>query len=75
MKKEFILKKFGDLIKQRRSELKITQEELAFKCGFDRTYISLIERGLRNISFTNLIKLTNGLEVSISSLMKGIEWH
>ncbi len=57
MEKELILKKLGEVVKQKRAELKISQEELAFNCGFDRTYISLVERGLRNISFSNLFIL------------------
>ena len=57
MEKDLILKKLGEIVKQKRAELKFSQEELAFKCGVDRTYISLVERGLRNISFTNLLIL------------------
>jgi transcriptional regulator with XRE-family HTH domain len=72
MEKEIILKKLGTRVKSRRSELGISQEELAFKCGFDRTYISLVERGLRNISFINLLSLAEGLETTISSLTQDI---
>jgi DNA-binding XRE family transcriptional regulator len=72
MEKEIILKKLGARVKSRRSELSISQEELAFKCGFDRTYISLVERGLRNISFINLLTLAQGLEITISSLTQDI---
>jgi len=72
MEKELILKKLGEIVKQKRAELKISQEELAFNCGFDRTYISLVERGLRNISFSNLFILAKGLNTTISSLTKNI---
>ena len=74
MDKDKILKLLGDRVKLKRAELKISQEELAFKCGFDRTYISLVERGLRNISFTNLLILSEGLDTSVSSLTKDIKW-
>lgn len=70
MNKDKLLKKFGEKVKLKRAELKLTQEELAFKCGFDRTYISLVERGLRNISFSNLSILAEGLNTTISSLTK-----
>lgn len=70
MEKEKLLKKLGEKVKIKRAELKLSQEELAFKCGFDRTYISLIERGLRNISFSNLSILAEGLNTTISSLTK-----
>ncbi|PJB14699.1 MAG: XRE family transcriptional regulator, partial [Flavobacteriales bacterium CG_4_9_14_3_um_filter_32_8] len=57
-----------EIVRHKRAELKISQEELAFKCRFDRTYISLVERGLRNISFTNLLILAEGLNTTISPL-------
>jgi len=72
MDKEKLLKSLGGVVKIKRTELKLSQEELAFKCGFDRTYISLVERGLRNISFSNLSILAEGLETSISTLTKDL---
>ena len=72
MEKEIILKNLGNRIRIKRSELKISQEQLAFKCGFDRTYISLVERGLRNISFFNLFTLATGLNTTISTLTTDI---
>lgn len=72
MEKEKLLKKFGEQVKLKRAELKLSQEELAFKCGFDRTYISLVERGLRNTSLSNLSILAEGLNTTISSLTKDL---
>lgn len=66
------LANLGRKVKERRNELNHSQEELAGICGFDRTYISLIERGKRNISFTNLITLAVGLETTVSDLTKDI---
>ncbi len=63
----------GKTVKEYRNKLNISQEKLAFICGFDRTYISLIERGQRNISFLNLLKLSKGLETNISELTKGMQ--
>lgn len=60
----------GQKIKKRRDEIELSQEKLAEKCEFDRTYISLVERGKRNISFTNLLRLAEGLEISASELIK-----
>jgi transcriptional regulator with XRE-family HTH domain len=62
----------GKRVKEYRHNLNISQEKLAFICGFDRTYISLIERGQRNISFINLLRLSKGLEITISELTKDI---
>lgn len=66
------LNKLGKQIKTRRENLGLTQEKLAEKCGLDRTYISLLERGKRNPSYTNLLKVASGLEISISELTKDI---
>jgi len=69
---EILLKKLATKIKERRAELNMSQEKLAEKCGFDRTYISLLERAKRNLSFLNLKKLCNGLEIDLSNLLKGL---
>lgn len=58
----------GQAVKKQREKLGLSQEKLADRCGFDRTYISMIERGQRNLSFTNLLKLAVGLETSVSQL-------
>lgn len=70
-----INKRFGLAIKQRRQELKISQEELAFRAGLHRTYLSDIERSSRNPSLENIEKLAKALEISIFMLFAnyGIE--
>jgi transcriptional regulator with XRE-family HTH domain len=62
----------GQRVRGFRRDLSLSQEKLAEICQFDRTYISLIERGKRNISFLNLLKLSKGLNVSPSTLLEGI---
>ena len=64
-----ILKPFGLHIKQLRKETALSQEELAARCGLDRTYISGIERGLRNVSLINLFKLAKALDVAPEKLL------
>lgn len=63
----------GRAIRARRQELGLSQERLAERCGFDRTYISMLERGIRNPSLLNLIKLARGLETPVSELTKGCD--
>lgn len=64
------LLKLGIKIKEHRLKLNLSQEALAYKCGFDRTYISMLERGKRNPSYLNLLKLCLGLEIKIDDLLK-----
>jgi transcriptional regulator with XRE-family HTH domain len=66
------LSALGERIRSRREKLKLSQEALADRCGFDRTYISMLERGRRNPAFVNLIKLAEGLEMTLSTLIEGI---
>ena len=47
----------------------ISQEQLAEKCGFHRTYIGSIERGERNTTLSTLEALSESLDVSISRLL------
>lgn len=58
----------GAAIKARREKLGFSQEKLAERCGFDRTYISMLERGKRNPSLLNLMRLAEGLQTSVSKL-------
>ena len=72
MEKNIELKKLADRIKSVRTEKGLSQEELAYLSDFDRTYISLLERAKRNPSFYNLLKLSKGLNIPISDLLKGL---
>jgi len=49
-------------------EQRISQERLAQLAGLDRTYVSGIERGERNPSLTNILKLAGALQVGVSEL-------
>jgi transcriptional regulator with XRE-family HTH domain len=72
-KDERLLHELAQKIKKRRNELNISQEKLAEKCDFDRTYISLLERAKRNPSYLSLVKLCNGLEIELSELLRSIK--
>ena len=60
--------RLGIAVRQRREKLGLSQERLAEICEFDRTYISMIERGKRNPSFLNLLRLCKGLGTTINEL-------
>ncbi len=61
-----ITEKFGQRIKEIRTEKGISQEELSFRSDLHRTYISSIELGKRNVSLVNIEKLAKALECDIN---------
>ena len=64
----------GDEIRDAREQAEMTQEQLSFAAQIDRTYISLLERGARNPSFTNLCRVAAALNVTPSELLKDISY-
>jgi transcriptional regulator with XRE-family HTH domain len=62
---------FGRTVRAIRNRRGVSQESLALQCGLDRTYISGIERGTRNPSLTNILKLAEALEVRPAELFAG----
>ena len=64
-----IKKKIWNKIRQIRQENWISQEKLAAKCKLHRTYISAVERWLKNISIENIEKIALALDITISDLL------
>lgn len=62
-----LLAEIGNRLAKQRNLLGVSQEELADKADLDRTYISGIERGKRNISVFTLKKISDALGVEIST--------
>ncbi len=63
--KSTILIRFGELIRHRRLELGLSQEDFALRTGLHRTYVGAIERGERNISLIKILQLCEALELSL----------
>lgn len=63
-----VTKKFGQRIRDERSKQGISQEELGFRTGLDRTYISGIERGERNPSLKNIAKIAIALKRTLPEM-------
>jgi len=63
-----ILKVFGQRIKQLRLAKGWSQEKLAEKTGFHRTYIGMVERGERNISLKNIQILAVSFDINMQDL-------
>lgn len=64
---------YGRALRELRLERGISQERLAHLSELDRTYVSGIERGERNPSLTNILKLVDALEISLSELANKAE--
>lgn len=60
---------FGRTVRRRRREQGISQEELADRAGLHRTFISMIERGVRNPSLDVVYKLADALETTAAALV------
>ena len=72
-KRDPVLAALGQNVRRRRETRKLTQEKLAEKAGLDPTYISGIERGLRNPGIKNVAKLAKALGFSTAELCKGVD--
>jgi transcriptional regulator with XRE-family HTH domain len=66
------LKKIGVSIRSSRINAGLSQEGLAIKSGLDRTYIGSVERGERNISIINMVKISKALDVRLTNLLKDL---
>jgi len=66
---ETLLTGLSFVIKQKRKEKQLTQEDLSCDVGLARGYLSDVECGARNFSMKNLVKIANGLEIKPSELM------
>ena len=72
-KRDSVLAKLGLNIRKRREARALTQEKLAERAGLDATYISGIERGLRNPGIKNVAKLAKALGLTTAELCKGVD--
>jgi transcriptional regulator with XRE-family HTH domain len=64
-----VLIQLGKAIRLHREALGITQEDLADRSNFHRTYIGQVERGERNPSFISILALTEALEIMPATLL------
>lgn len=63
---------FGAKLRSLRTSKELSQEKLAELADLDRTYISGVERGKRNISLVNICRLASALEIEITVLFADI---
>jgi transcriptional regulator with XRE-family HTH domain len=62
--------KFGQVVRKEREQAEISQEELGFRSGLDRTYIGGIERGERNPTITTIQKIAKGLGRPVGEMLR-----
>ena len=68
-----IAKVFGDVLRELRKHAKLNQEALAHASGVDRTYISLLERGLRQPSLKSIFSICSALGIQPSEMIAIVE--
>jgi transcriptional regulator with XRE-family HTH domain len=66
------LQTLGGRIRERRGELGLSQEGLADKAELHWTFVGQVERGRRNLSLHNLLKLAAALEIDPGRLVEGL---
>ena len=66
--------KIGQRIKELRKQLGLSQESLAYKSEVDRTYVTDVENGRRNVSVEILDRLIKALDISITEFFNAKEF-
>ena len=66
------LASFGLNVRKRRESLDLTQLEAAERADLDPTYISGIERGVRNPSLISIVRVAKALDITVSELCAGV---
>jgi transcriptional regulator with XRE-family HTH domain len=66
-----ILIKFGEKVREIRTQKGLSQEQLAHIANVHRTYIGMIERAEKNITLINIEKIANALGIDIKDLLNG----
>jgi transcriptional regulator with XRE-family HTH domain len=68
------LRAIGVVVRELREKAGHSQERLSAECGFDRTYISRVERGIINPTVGRLWQIADALETPLSQLAKRMEF-
>ncbi|MAU84037.1 MAG: transcriptional regulator [Gordonia sp.] len=66
-------REFGRRVHARRTELGLNQEKAAERCGLHWTYLGQVERGRRNLTLHNILKIAAGLDTVPGELVDGLE--
>src|SRR5579883_378632 len=72
---EPMLVSLGRFIRQKRMSLGLSQEELADRAGLHRTYISDVERGIRNLTIGAAWFIAHGLGLQLKDMISALEYQ
>lgn len=67
-----LTKKFGERVRELRTQKNMSQEKFALHIDMDRTYLASVESGKRNISLANINKIAKGFGMTIEELFRGM---
>jgi ribosome-binding protein aMBF1 (putative translation factor) len=67
--RDALAKAFGEVLKEQRKARGLSQEELAARCEVERTYPSLLERGLRTPTLITIVQLADALSIPAPDLV------
>ena len=73
MEVQEILTALGKRVRELRLKQGYSQEAFADLCGVHRTFMGTIERGESNLSFSNLVKISKALGITLSQMLSGLE--
>ena len=68
--KDDLLVRLGAEIRAQRTARNLSQEALADASGVERSHMGKIERGERNVTFLNIVRIAGALDIELSKLMK-----
>lgn len=71
--KDDLLIQLGAEIRLRRTRIGLSQEVLADESGIERSHMGKIERGERNVTFLNIVRIAHALKMMPSELLKGAD--
>lgn len=66
-------KAFGEVLRNLRKKKELSQEKLALESNLDRTFISLLERGLRNPSLSTILQISEALDIEPGNLISLVQ--
>lgn len=76
MEREALARRFGGLVRRLRLGQGYSQERFAEVCQIDRSYMGMIERGEVNVTLAMIVKMADGLGISLVDLFRAFqrEW-